>query len=200
MESIKTIICNTKIKSAEDFESLATEIINNYCIDCGDKKYRFAEIEFYYYDKNNEHFDKEWNHKTYPRTEKKAGDLFFHYSGVDICFDCSFEKGCFGGILIRSLFDEEKQRYITGPLLCANEILNSCSSIRKWPIIERTTNRACEIDTTTRYGIFDVRLCFFDKRLKEKLVNSFEEASWDYKKQCPKKITRNYSNRFNNGE
>ena len=199
MKPIETIIRETKIESAENFSSLASEIIKNYCIVCSDKMYRFAEIEFYYYDKNNNLLDEEWNHRTYPRTEKKAGDLFFHYSGVDICFDSNFGEGCFGGILIRSLFDEEKHRYITGPLLCANEILNTCSSKKVWPRIEQAEERACEIDTTTRYGIYDVRLCYFDKKIKENLKNTFKDASWDYKKQLTKDITRNYSNRFKNG-
>lgn len=181
------------------FAPLASEIIKKYCIVCDDKRYRFAEIEFYYYDKNNKLLDDEWNHKTYPRTEKNAGDLFFHYSGVDICFDSSFKKGRFGGILIRSLYDEKEQRYITGPLICSNEILNACSSKKVWPTIEETTERACEIDTTTRYGIYDVDLCYFDKGIKEKPINPFEKASWDFKKQEPKDIKRNYSNRFKSG-
>ena len=197
---MEAIISTTKITSPACFTSLANDIIKKYCIVCGDKKYRFAEIEFYYYDKNNKLFDEEWNHRTYPRTEKKAGELFFHYSGVDICFDSSFEKGYFGGILIRSLFDEEENHYITGPLLCANEILNACSSKKIWPTIEPTTEQDCEIETTKRYGIFDVDLCFFDKGIKEHLINTFEMASWDFKNQCSKKLTRNYSNRFKNGD
>ena len=197
---METIISTTKITSLECFTSLANEIIKKYCIVCGDKKYRFAEIEFYYYDKNNKLFNEEWNHRTYPRTGKKAGELFFHYSGVDICFDSSFDAGHFGGILIRSLFDEEENHYITGPLLCANEILNACSSEKKWPTIEPSMERDCEIETTKRYGIFDVDLCFFDKGIKEHLINTFEMASWDFKNQCSKKLTRNYSNRFKNGD
>lgn len=209
MESIANTIRGTLIRSVEDFEPLATKIIKDYCIICGAKKYRFAEIEFYYYDKNSETFNQEWNHKTYPRTEKEAGDLFFHYSGVDICFDSSFGKGHFGGILIRSLFDEEENRYITGPLLCANEILNSSSSKREWPRIVPVESLDCVVRKTKRYGIsysssnkFDDKLCFFDNRLIENnnLRNTFENTFWDYQKQCPKKITRDYLKRFKDGE
>ena len=176
------------------FKNIAQEIICNYCIRCGKKRYRFAEIEFYYYDKKN--LKEEWNRKTYPRTDKDAGDLFFHYSGVDICFESDYQNGVFGGILIRSLYDEDLKQYITGPLLCANTIMNNGS----WPIIEKGTFKKCEITQTSRYGIkydevFDDKLCFYDKNIM--LVNEFTNASWDYKKGQTKSIKRNYTNRFN---
>lgn len=209
MESIKTIIRSTsnRIKSSGDFSDLAKKIITKYHIKCGNKRFRFAEIEFYYYDKD--YLNEEWCQKTYPRKDKEAGDLFFHYSGVDICFDSSFDKdnAVFGGILIRSLYDENRKMYITGPLLCANEILNACSKNKVWPVIEETTEHICKIETTGRYGIsysdgyeFKDNLCFYDHLLKEHLNNSIEESTWDYKKTSPKKVTRNYSKRFLNAE
>lgn len=199
MESIETLISNTEIKSAKSFGSLAEKIIKNYCIKCGDKEYRFAEIEFYYYDKDV--LNEEWNRKTYPRTAK-PGQLFFHYSGVDICFGSSIEDGYFGGILIRSLYDEKENRYITGPLLCMNEILNH----NNWPTIVPSTENVCDIETTKRYGItytsneFDDKLCYFDKRLKVNSKKTSEKVTWDYAHKRPKVTTRNYTKRFNNGE
>ena len=103
---------------------IAEELLNNHGIKCGSKIYYFAEVEFYYYEKNR--WDKEWNEKTYPRTGKKAGSLFFHYSGFDICFESKFEQGKFGGILVRSLKDEAGL-FITGPSVCSLEILNACN-------------------------------------------------------------------------
>lgn len=164
------------------FEELAKELINNFCIKCGEKKYFFAEIEFYYYDKVN--FNKEWNWETYPRNDKDAGDLFFHYSGVDICFDSHFKDGRFGGILIRSLYDKDINKYITGPTVCANELLNSCSKFKKMPEIEYEINE-CVVKHTNRYGIQQYgneELCFYDSRLLEKCTNKFEKAKWDYDK------------------
>jgi hypothetical protein len=206
MESIGTIIQNTNIKSEKDFELLANKLIRNYCIKCGDTEYRFAEIEFYYYKDDNNSLNNEWNQKTYPRNAN-AGNLFFHYSGVDICFESNINDGYFGGILIRSLLDDKRKRYITGPLLCANEILNSCSSKKVWPKIEPTSKLKCEIGVTKRYGItyssnntFDDKLCYFEKRLKETLKNTFEDVMWDYTHHRPKDITRNYTKRFNDGE
>ena len=86
------------------FKEIADCLIHDNIIVCGNRFFRLAEVEFYYYDKNC--LDNEWNRKTYPRTKKEAGKLFFHYSGVDICFPSDFGSGKFGGILIRSLYDE----------------------------------------------------------------------------------------------
>lgn len=209
MEQIGTIIreASGNITNAGDFSDLARQIITKYHIKCGDNWFRFAEIEFYYYDKDK--LNEEWCQKTYPRKGKEAGDLFFHYSGVDICFDSSFDKdnAVFGGILIRSLYDENSKMYITGPLLCANEILNACSKNKVWPVIEETTEYICKIETTGRYGIsysddyeFKDKLCFYDHQLKEHLNNSIEASTWDYKIERPKKVTRNYSKRFLNAD
>ena len=88
--------------------SIAQELFDNYCIKCKEKEYYFAEIEFYYYEKGK--WEEEWNKVTYPR-ECKAGGLFYHLSGVDICLDSNLrkEKGVFsgkgGGLLIRSIVD-----------------------------------------------------------------------------------------------
>ena len=190
------------------FSQIAENLFQNFCIQCGEKKYYFAEIEFYYYDKTN--FDEEWNKKTYPRTDKAAGVLFFHYSGFDICFESDFKKGVFGGILIRSLFDKKNNRFITGPLLCVNEVLNACSNTQKWPeIVELSSEEKlyqsnnCVINDPprTRYGITykdkelqDVPWCFFDKRLlyEKNQKNTFENSTWDYVKKEAKDSIRYY--------
>ena len=175
----------------EKFENIAKKLMKKFCLLCGEKKFYFAEIEFYYYDK--EHFNNEWNWVTYPRKDKKAGDLFFHYSGFDICFDSSFDDGKFGGILIRSLKDENGT-YITGPSVCLLEVLNTCSESKKMPLVlpiikKDDGNEECEIGfPVNRYGIQnDAKpLCFYDKKLFEKYTSKnncyerFENAKWDY--------------------
>ena len=171
----------------ESFKNIAETLLKNFCLQCGDKKYYFAEIEFYYYDKDR--FNDEWNWVTYPRTNKEAGDLFFHYSGFDICFDSSFDNGIFGGILIRSLKDENST-YITGPSVCLLEVLNTCSKSGKLPVVkENDGNKGCEIDNPIkRYGIQnDTKLlCFYDKKLFEKYTSRdkcyerIEKAKWDF--------------------
>ena len=179
------------------FKEIADKLIHDYCIECGEEHYRLAEIEFYYYDKDV--LNKEWNKETYPRTGKEAGAFFIHYSGVDICFPSRYETGKFGGILIRSLLRESDKKYINGPLLCANEILNSCSLVETWPKIKHTSSRECGIDSAKRYGIESDKnisdtFCFYDTSLIQR--NRFVNASWDYNTQKSKDIIRNYTRPF----
>ena len=176
------------------FAEIAKNLFRNFCIRCGTKRYYFAEIEFYYYSKDT--FNKEWNEKTYPRDNKKTGDLFFHYSGVDICFDSSFDDGKFGGILIRSL-KEDCGKFITGPFVCMLELLNVSSE--DWPRLELLKGdeayKDCIIckSPIARYGITykdkgieDEPLCFYDQELYDKYTDdknnkeTFEKARWDY--------------------
>ncbi len=184
----------------DQFRKIAENLFHHCYIKCGAKKYYFAEIEFYYYDKNEEKgLNKEWNEKTYPRDKKEVGELFFHYSGVDICFYSSFGDGKFGGILIRSLKDGKSKQYITGPTVCMLEILNECS--KEMPRLEllKENEKYTDYDLCkepiTRYGITyktkekeDEPLCFFDKNLYEKYTDKanhkekFENARWDYSK------------------
>ena len=113
----------------ESFKSIAETLLNKFCIQCGDKKFYFAEIEFYYYDANL--FNQIWNEVTYQRDGYEAGDLFYHLSGMDICFDSHLSKnkgkkaGYGGGILIRSIV-EENGEITVGPLTCVNKMLNAC--------------------------------------------------------------------------
>ncbi len=185
---------------------IAKELFCNYGIKCDDKTFRFAEIEFYYYKKEesgNNNWNSQWNKETYPR-DKNAGDFFFHYSGVDICFQCNFiekekddEFGEFGGILIRSLLDGEK--VLAGPLFCANAMLNACKE--HMPRLVPVDSQKCELEQTTRYGIScdekqekgkELFLCYYRKDLDWNHVS--ERIRWDKKKRNFKKITRNYNN------
>ena len=179
----------------EQFKTIAENLFKHCYIKCGTKKYYFAEIEFYYYEERG--LNKEWNEKTYPRDGKEAGNLFFHYSGVDICFDSSYADGKFGGILIRSLKDDSG-KYITGPTACMLEMLNVCTDekprLQMLNENEKNNINLCD-NPIARYGIKytdenmkDEPLCFFDKNLYEKYTNektykeTFENVRWDYGK------------------
>lgn len=120
-------------------KEIAKELFCNHCINCNGTKYYFAEIEFYYYDserylQNREQY--KWQEVTYPRT-CAAGALFYHLSGMDVCFisnlpkDFKKKKEVFGGgILIRSIWekdDKDNQIITVGPLTCVNKILNACN-------------------------------------------------------------------------
>mgnify|MGYP003500673164 CR=1 FL=1 len=109
---------------------------------------------------------------TYPRNDYKGGELFYHLSGIDICFDSQYneESGRFGGILIRSIKDGDK--IIAGPLNCKDEILNACKNGEMPKLIEVSGKQEIEpaqtyrslgkTGTDTHDG-----LCFYDASIKK---------------------------------
>lgn len=193
----------------ERCNTIAEKLFCDYGIKCGDRTFRFAEIEFYYYKKNelnNDNWDAQWNKETYPRN-KKAGEFFYHYSGIDICFQCHFEEkardneyGEFGGILIRSLLDGNK--IIAGPLFCANTMMNTCNN--EVPQLVPYTHQICKWEKDIRCGINSDKKQEADKKLYlcyyAKYVNNVEirwdkaseKISWDKKNEKFKQATRNY--------
>ena len=148
-----------------DFHELATKIMNHYCISNGQYHYYPIEIEFYVYI-NGKHED----HHVYPRDNKNNGDLFFHYSGIDICFESSLQNGSFGGALIRALERIEKDKngnilYYGGPLVCVNEILN-------------TAKRECSLEEIHRPGK-EVNAEKYGQRVGIKAIKKTEDNYFD---------------------
>ena len=146
-EQLKEFLINP---NKEQFPFVAKEIINGFIICKENIRYSFAEVEFYYYGK-----DQKDSH-TYIR-RCKAEEWFFHYSGVDIAFETKEESNIpyqFGGILIRSIIKHEGEKeneLIAGPLRCLQEIFNGC---KEFPTIEEKHPRSChEVGQNTRYGI-----------------------------------------------
>lgn len=191
-------------------KKIAENLFCHYCIKCGNKTFRFAEIEFYYYKK--EKWQDKWNTATYYRN-KKAGELFFHYSGVDICFQSDSENE-FGGILIRSLIEiDNNGNYVAlhkGPMICANLMVNSCKEempfvLKNSPSLDYDDNT---IQKDFRFGVDNesqedeknknLQLCFFVNHYKDtvlKWIGATETLSWD-KKTGELKISKRYYNRF----
>lgn len=153
--------------------NIAKELFSNYCINCDGTEYYFAEIEFYYWNKGK--WDEKWNRVTYPRDGYEAGSLFYHLSGFDICFDSSYKKEKFGGILVRSVMNENNE-VITGPLTCKDKILNTCGK-RNMPLLEKITKKRDwqpQVEQTNRMlGKEDMKnkidkdlnLCFYDSKI-----------------------------------
>lgn len=147
---------------------IAQELFSNYCIKCKDTEYYLAEIEFYYYEKGK--WEKDWNKVTYARKGYEAGELFYHLSGIDICFESHYgdDFAKFGGILIRAIKNEQGI-VIAGPLNCKDEILNACkcgemaqlghSSTQHDIIPPKSTYRALGKDDIDKVND---RLCFYD--------------------------------------
>lgn len=156
---------------------IAKELFGQYCIKCLDEEYYFAEVEFYYWQKDR--WEKEWNRVTYPRDGYEAGQLFFHMSGVDICFDSSFKDAKFGGILIRAIMDHEGN-VIAGPLNSMLYLLNACKG-GEMPKLEKLQAHKHEVKLKSTYRALGEKdkekekssklsLCFYDALPKEKWI------------------------------
>lgn len=188
MEEIEKLLTNpfnevkeNDLKGFQDkCKDIAEDLFCNYCIKCNGKEYYFAEIEFYYYDsnlylKNKEQF--KWQEVTYARNGYKAKDLFYHLSGIDICFESSYnEQGArFGGILIRAIkeVNDENSTIIAGPLNCKDEILNACKGGKMPSLRKVSKKRKLSPKPTYRaLGKNDIdiendRLCFFDSQIRD---------------------------------
>jgi hypothetical protein len=137
-------------KSEEDllqfFTKVADYLFNHVAIQAGETKFTFAEIEFYYYKKDV--FEGPMHNCTYPRT-KDVGQFFWHYSGMDICFESSEKDMFFGGILIRSI--KKGNEIIAGPMRCSDEIMNSCKD--EMPRLIEYEAHLGKPEQTIRYGI-----------------------------------------------
>ena len=152
---------------------IANDLFSNYCINCNGKEYYFAEIEFYYWEKRE--WDEKWNRVTYPRNGYVAGTLFFHLSGFDICFESSYQNAKFGGILVRSIMNEENELY-AGPLNCKDIILNTCGignmpvlkkkvKKREWTSVVNATNRLLGKEDMKNNIDGSLNLCFYDSNI-----------------------------------
>jgi hypothetical protein len=173
------------ISNYESFKAkcrdIAGELFTSYGIECNNKIFRLAEIEFYYYDSEQylkDRINHKWQEVTYPRNDYKGGELFYHLSGIDICFDSQYneESGRFGGILIRSIKDGDK--IIAGPLNCKDEILNACKNGKMPKLIEVKVSERRSIKLNSTYRSLgktgtDIHdgLCFFD--------GSIEVGDWN---------------------
>lgn len=167
----------------ESFKEAATKLMNFYGIikndsrDNSDSIYRFAEIEFYLYDANEQ--DKDIS--TYMR-DCSCVEWFFHASGVDIAFQTikdNNELMRFGGILIRSIEiykQDDRQQWqqigiIGGPKLSMYEIFNHCTAMPDITTLPESFNKNRNIINNARIGIHD--------DLKQRFV--FNDVQWDMK-------------------
>ena len=121
------------------FNEIAHNLLNNFVIRKSKNLfYRILEVECYFFNDNHRDLI------TYQRSAQ-AGDWFFHFSGVDICFQsrCKLnddyriseydrKSTYFGGILIRSLekIENSVPTYIMGkPQLCCDELFDRFTAI-----------------------------------------------------------------------
>ena len=199
----------TKIN--DQCKKIAEKLFNNYCIKCNGTEYYLAEIEFYYWSKDE--WDKDWNKVTYVRDINEAGKLLFHLSGIDICFVGSFnnENPKFGGILIRSIMDKNGNRIIAGPWNSMLHILNTCEG-GTMPKFSSATQREVTIQETFRaLGEEDLKkdiegnlkLSFYATKVGDVTIDwtkTTEKISWNKGNNTFKSKTTDYTyknDRFN---
>ena len=122
------------------FQDLASILLHNVVILKGNKKYKLTDIEFYFYCPTHQDII------TYPHNSK-AGEWFFHSSGVDLSFEsnvpmrekastgklvpCLTSDSAFGGILIRGIkhigcfSDHQEEKYkLNGPMKVCEELFD----------------------------------------------------------------------------
>lgn len=113
-DSLKEKIIRSGYQKA--FDEIAEILLNKVAIRKGKKIFYIKDIEFYLYENNHRDI------VTYPRI-CKAGQWFFHPSGIDISFESSVEvksndfelfqpilneDAFFGGVLIRAIYPADK--------------------------------------------------------------------------------------------
>lgn len=174
------VAINDYVGFQEKCKEIAIDLFSHYCIECNNKEFYFAEIEFYYWSKN--HWNEKWNRVTYPRI-CKAGNLYYHLSGIDICFDSYYNEGNlkeearFGGILIRAIRCENGI-VIAGPWNCMLKLLNECESGYMPQLTRSDSSGIQEKDIKQAYRALGeedriedqnhhLKLCFYDSNIKE---------------------------------
>lgn len=109
-----------------DFRRIAEHLMNECILIVGDGRYRFTELEFYYFNKAK-HAD-EYSHKH--KMQQKKGYWYFHGSGLDITFG---DQEFYDGILIRSIknlkIQSLKESFINGPIVCIQALFSNFGPI-----------------------------------------------------------------------
>jgi len=140
---------NIKNPSETEFKAIADKFFHEYAIKTYNSIYRIVEMEFYWNSKEHE------DGSTYKRkhVDPKAGEWFFHYSGVDIAIK-NEKTGGYGGILIRSVIDinDDNQLY-KGPMVCAMRLFSGTSAFNS------------TIPTSIIHHSFDKEEIYFSERI-----------------------------------
>lgn len=165
METIESINTLAELRAALDLHDVPTEklkerfgkiaeaLLTKFAIKKGKQLFYITDIEFYYYTDAHKDFI------TYPRN-CKAGEWFFHVSGVDIAFESyvDFDKekykpilnheSEFGGILIRSIvpitdFKGDAKRLIDHPLNVSDFLFDHFDALypdNRYPVLVECTS------------------------------------------------------------
>ena len=182
MENLKRLLKQLGANSTEreivsTFQEIAEMLLNEFHIVKGTQEYYFADIEFYFCNKN--HLDL----ITYPR-QAEEGKWFFHQSGVDLTFESAYstfgdnrvdtnKDFHYGGILVREVMKVNSKEVFDGPYKCEWELFDMfdiepksfprCFSYND----ERMEKIYKELQETVYYGNLPVSLEAFCSFIKE---------------------------------
>ncbi|MDE6450991.1 MAG: hypothetical protein K2L23_01630 [Odoribacter sp.] len=174
----------------KQFKEIADMLFQDFHIEKEGVRYDFLEVEFYFFSKEHPDFI------TYPRNTK-AGEWFFHMSGVDISFESKKDERegkevavLGGGILVRSILKEGEKTPITGPYKCVDELFDKFdafgSNLENFPILKPNEKMSKEeIKACVRWippftGNFDeVKKERKEKELSEKYKKEFDGAKFE---------------------
>ncbi|MCA6368564.1 MAG: hypothetical protein IM618_16155 [Cytophagales bacterium] len=162
----KTDMIEFKIESAEiekSFNAISEILLNQLILVSGNRKYRFTEIEFYYFNELN-HADP-YSHKHILQLESNC--WYFHPSGLDITLG---DGKNYCGILIRRIIDITNNVETYGPLNVVREMFKNISSTQPQHYyfgLERNQLEQMKIIRTKRVGILrDKSPEYFEKNYR----------------------------------
>jgi hypothetical protein len=130
-----------KLDTSKITSELITDIsrilLQNYVISVNNSKFQICEIEFYI---NTESHPDTYTHGDI--LQKTFGKIYFHrmngksykggtFKGMDLVLG---NKDMYFGILIRSMYDIDNKKMVSGPCNCVNTILalNNCDNISEF--------------------------------------------------------------------
>lgn len=168
MEDLRKLLVISKEANENEvkeiFKLLSEKLLKDYSIVKGKERYRFLEIEFYFYNKYHKDVS------VYRRTIQ-AGKWYIHLSGVDISFEScyvskEFSENYYGGILIRSIQNMQYDSIVNGPLCCLIELFQNIDingNSENTPRIEKYKQENIDIKTLCRYGIkSNLKYCYYN--------------------------------------
>lgn len=165
IEELKRLLSASGKSDAESyfdyFKRIAEILMNNCAISKGKNRYEIVEIEFYFFTPDHQDVI------VYPRTQR-AGQWFFHPSGVDLTFESNEKQ--FGGILIRGVRNIDTGKLTLGPLNCVNILWDKADAFK---IHEN------EYPTIVEYSEkFDENICSFPRWISVKDEKKAEKISY----------------------
>jgi hypothetical protein len=131
-------------RGTNPFAECADFLMNKCILETAKGQYRLTTIEFYKHStKHQDEFT--YGYRYYKDTpgeihpQLKTGELFFHYSGIDITFGKqNGTENIFGGILLRGIRNIKTDKLVNGPWNVFDELFKNLNVIEGHHILKLT--------------------------------------------------------------